>query len=276
MTAATTREDLPLTAEPVVNARQLSLRTKRGWVFRDVDLALARGETLAVAGPAGSGRSMLLLTLAGRAKPTGGSLDVAGTARRAKIRTVASVARITGAVELEPDLRVIDHVRELRLLSHRELNYRHAAELVGFTADGTTLVGDLTSDEATLFAVALAVTGSPQLLVVDDADVGATLEQQQRIWSALLGVGSTGIVVVASTVDGGIAAAHGARVLNLPVHDEFGEIPAPGATHEIHGRHETREIPAHQQPEQHQQTGTSTVADPTAPIVQEDSTDASD
>ncbi|HEY4458845.1 MAG TPA: ATP-binding cassette domain-containing protein, partial [Pseudonocardiaceae bacterium] len=71
---ATTREDLPLAAEPVVNARQLSLRTKRGWVFRDVDLDLAEGELLAVAGPAGSGRSMLLLTLAGRAKPSSGTL----------------------------------------------------------------------------------------------------------------------------------------------------------------------------------------------------------
>ncbi|HEX3781676.1 MAG TPA: ATP-binding cassette domain-containing protein [Pseudonocardiaceae bacterium] len=271
MTAAITRDDLPLATDPVVTARQLSLRTKRGWVFRDVDLTLGEGETLALAGPAGSGRSMLLLTLAGRAKPTSGSLDVAGAARRGRIRTVASVARITGAVELEPDLRVIDHVREVQLLSHRALDYRHAAELVGFTADGTTFVGDLSADEATLLAVALAVTGQPKLLVLDDADVGATPDQQHRIWAALVGLRSAGIAVVASTVDGGIAADHGARLLTLPVHGEFGEIaahePAAESVAEPTAEPTTAESTAE---------STTRIADPTAPIVQEDSTDASD
>lgn len=225
MTAATTREDLPLTAEPVVTARQLSLRTKRGWVYRDIELDVAEGELLAIAGPASSGRSMLLLTLTGRAKPSGGSLRVDGNQRRGKIRNVTSVARITGAIELEGDLRIADHLREARLLNRREIDYRHAAELVGFTADSATLVEDLTPDEVTLFAVALAAATRPRLLVVDDVDVAATAEQQRRIWAALRDVAAGGIAVVASTVEPDIPAALGARVLSLPVHGEYNEIP---------------------------------------------------
>ncbi|HEX4226175.1 MAG TPA: ATP-binding cassette domain-containing protein [Pseudonocardiaceae bacterium] len=222
---ATTREDLPLAAEPVVNARQLSLRTKRGWVFRDVDLDLAEGELLAVAGPAGSGRSMLLLTLAGRAKPSSGTLSVAGDQRRSRIRQATLAARITGAIELEGDLRIADHLREAQWLTHRELDYRSAAELVGFTVDSATFVNDLAPDEATLFAVALAVAGKPRLVVVDDVDVAATVEQQRRIWAALAGVARSGITVAASTVEPDIPAALGARVLALPVHGEYNDIP---------------------------------------------------
>jgi ABC-type multidrug transport system ATPase subunit len=225
MTAATTREDLPLTAEPVVDARQLSLRTKRGWVFRDIDLDLAEGELLAAAGPAGSGRSMLLLTLTGRAKPSSGSLSVNGDQRRGKIRQVTAVARITGAIELEGDLRIADHLRETRLLDRREVDYRHAAELVGFTVDSATLVEDLTPDEVTLFAVALAAATRPRLLVVDDVDVAATAQQQRRIWAALRDIAASGIAVAASTVEPDIPAALGARVLSLPVHGEYNEIP---------------------------------------------------
>ncbi|HEY4022583.1 MAG TPA: ATP-binding cassette domain-containing protein [Pseudonocardiaceae bacterium] len=222
---ATTREDLPVVAEPVVNARQLSLRTKRGWVFRDVDLDLAEGELLAVAGPAESGRSMLLLTLAGRAKPSSGTLTVAGNQRRSRIRQVALAARITDAIELEGDLRIADHIRETQWLRHQAIDYRHAAELVGFTVDSATFVNDLTPDEATLFAVALAVAGKPRLVAVDDVDVAATVEQQRRIWAALAAVARSGIVVVASTVESDIPAGLGARVLTLPVHGEYNEIP---------------------------------------------------
>lgn len=224
MTAATTREDLPVAAEPVVCARQLSLRTKRGWVFRDVDLDLADGELLAVAGPASSGRSMLLLTLTGRAKPTGGTVRVAGSRRRGKIRQVASVARITGAIELDGDLRVIDHLHELQWLSRGDVDYRHAADLVGFTPDSATRVEDLAPDEATLLAVALAVATRPRLLVVDDVDVAATAEQQRRIWSALADVAGSGIAVVASTVGAELPESLGVRVLSLPVHGEHNEI----------------------------------------------------
>jgi ABC-type multidrug transport system ATPase subunit len=224
MTAATTREDLPVVAEPVVSARQLGLRTKRGWVYRDVELDLADGELLALAGPASSGRSMLLLTLAGRAKPSGGTLSVAGDQRRGKIRQVASVARITGAIELEDNLRVADHLREVQWLTRGEVDFRHAAQLVGFTVDSATLVEDLTPDEATLLAVALAAATKPRLLVVDDVDVAATVEQQRRIWAALRAVADSGIAVVASTVEADIPAGLGVRVLSLPVHGEFNEI----------------------------------------------------
>lgn len=209
----------------VVQARQLSLRTKRGWVFKDVDLDVADGDLLAVTGPAGSGRSMLLLTLTGRARPSAGTLTVAGAQRRAKIRQATSVARITGAVELEADLRVGDLVRETRLLSRHEVDYRHAAELVGCTVDSATLVGDLAPDEATLFAVALALAPRPRLLVVDDVDIAVTAEQQRRIWAALANVAGSGIAVVASAVEPDQAKAAGAGVLSLPVHGEFNEIP---------------------------------------------------
>ena len=226
MTAATTRQDLPQTAEPVVKARQLSLRTKRGWVFKDVDLDLADGDLVAVTGPAGSGRSMLLLALTGRAKPERGTLSVAGNQRRAKIRQVTSVARITGAVELEGELRVGDHVREVALAHHREIDYRHAAELVGFTVDSATLREDLAPDEATLFAVALALTRRPCLVVVDDVDVAATVEQQRRIWAALADVARSRNRGRRQRRRTRLPPRPGARVLPLPVHGEYNEIPS--------------------------------------------------
>jgi ABC-2 type transport system ATP-binding protein len=122
-------------APPLVRADGLGLRTRRGWVFRDVDLALPTGSVIALAGPAGSGRSMLLLTLAGRARPTAGTFTVAGDGHRAHIRRSVAVARITASVELEPELRVIDHIREAALLAHGAFDYRWARQLIASAAD---------------------------------------------------------------------------------------------------------------------------------------------
>jgi ABC-type multidrug transport system ATPase subunit len=198
---------------PLVRADGLGLRTRRGWVYRDVDLALLPGSVTALTGPAGSGRSMLLLTLAGRARPTDGTLTVAGDGRRAHIRQVVAVARITDAVELEPELRLTDHVREGRLLAGDGFDYPWARELTGLTTDSATLVGGLAADDAALFAVALALAGRPRVVVVDDVDLRASAGQQVRIWRALRGIAEAGIAVVGSTVDGDVAAGAGATVV---------------------------------------------------------------
>ena len=50
--------DDPSTEPPaLIRAEGLGLRTRRGWVFQDVDLRLAEGSVTALVSPAGSGRS---------------------------------------------------------------------------------------------------------------------------------------------------------------------------------------------------------------------------
>lgn len=207
----TATPELPAAPEPLIVADGLGLRTRRGWVYRDVDLALPDDSVTALAGPAGSGRSMLLLTIAGRARPGEGRLSVAGSTDRRRIRRAVAVARVTAAAELEPELRVADHVREATLLN-RTLDFRWAGERVGLDVDSGTLVADLATDDAVLLAVALALATRPTAIVVDDVDIAATPDQQTRIWRALRG---TGVAVVASTVDGAPARAEGATVVAM-------------------------------------------------------------
>jgi ABC-2 type transport system ATP-binding protein len=196
----------------MIEATGLGLRTRQGWVFRDVDLALPAGSLAAVAGPAGSGRTMLLLTLAGRAKPSTGELRVGETTSRSDIRRQVAVARATGAVELDPDLTVGDSRREAGLLFYGP-DLDRAEKLVGLDLDAATLIGDLAPDDAALFALALAASAQPAAVVLDDVDLRATPDQQRRVWAALAAVAEAGTTVVASTVDA--ALADGATVYDL-------------------------------------------------------------
>jgi ABC-2 type transport system ATP-binding protein len=188
----------------MIEATALGLRTRQDWVYRDVDLLLPAGSLAAISGPSGSGRTMLLLTLAGRAAPSIGELRVSESVSRADIRDKVAVARATGAVELDPDLTVGDSRREAGLLFYGT-DLEWAEDLVGLDLDGTTVVGDLAPDDAALFAVALAAATRPQALVFDDVDAHTTPDQQRRIWAALATVAEAGITAVASTIDASLA-----------------------------------------------------------------------
>src|SRR5436305_6495753 len=60
------RKEYPTPAEPLL-------------VLRGVSFELARGESLAIVGPSGSGKSMLLNILGTLDRPTGGSVSIDGT-----------------------------------------------------------------------------------------------------------------------------------------------------------------------------------------------------
>jgi ABC-2 type transport system ATP-binding protein len=184
---------------PVLVADRLGLRTPRGWVFRDVTASLPAGGVLSVHGPAGSGRSMLLLALAGRAALTTGALVVAG-ARGAAVRRQAAIAHIGGAVELEPELTVADAVRECRLLGGRP-DLDAAAERLGLRARPADLVGELPAVEVLLLELALAASTGAALVVVDDVERGLAPAGRTRAAAAVAAVAADGTAVVTAGTD---------------------------------------------------------------------------
>jgi ABC-type transporter Mla maintaining outer membrane lipid asymmetry ATPase subunit MlaF len=52
----------------------LGLETSKGWVYRDVDLVVPRGALALMSGPAGCGKTALLLAIAVRMRPSAGAL----------------------------------------------------------------------------------------------------------------------------------------------------------------------------------------------------------
>ena len=70
------REGATFAGAPYISARGLGLKTYAGYAYREVDVDVHKGELVAVRGRNGSGKTALLLTLAGRMKQTEGTLNV--------------------------------------------------------------------------------------------------------------------------------------------------------------------------------------------------------
>ncbi|WP_158088711.1 ABC transporter ATP-binding protein [Thermoactinospora rubra] len=163
--------------------------------YQGVCLEAGPGTLTAVAGPSGSGRTSLLLTLAGRMKPTGGTLAVAGHTRRGAIRKVVAPALVDGMTDLDRALTVHEHLRE-----RRRKPYGQALETVGLAVAPGTRAGELDREQQVRLGLAMALLDEPRVIVADNVDAGLPRQARQAVWRLLQRLAARGTTVVASCV----------------------------------------------------------------------------
>ena len=210
--AAPPKPALPQPPEPALIAAGLALETKRGVLFRDVNITVRPASVAAVVGPSGTGRSSLLLALTGRMSVTAGTVRVAGhrlNEQPAIIRGLTSVARIGSVIGPEPRLTVQESVDERCLLDNVSVaegreRFAQACAALDLEVEPSVLVGDLGGERATLLAVALACVRISAVIVVDDLDRGVDGVTQRRMVAALIRLATlteTGPAIVLTTTD---------------------------------------------------------------------------
>lgn len=199
----------PPPAGATVQARGLGLRTRRGWVFDPVNLDVSASELVALTGPAGSGRTSLLLALAGRFRFNRGRLRVDDLPLPEQSRSVqrrTALGYVAGAHEPEPALTVGEHVTErLNLLgrgpawpSRRRTRAREILAAATDPLDPAALGRDLHPYQRQQLCLTLALLAEPRLVVVDEVDVATDSVEQAALWRALRELTEAGITVVAS------------------------------------------------------------------------------
>ncbi|HEX7156464.1 MAG TPA: ABC transporter ATP-binding protein [Burkholderiaceae bacterium] len=148
-------------------------------VLIDVNLAIGRGEFVALMGPSGSGKSTLLNLVAGIDKPDGGELLVDGLdiTRLSEGDLAAWRARSVGFVfqfyNLMPVLDAFENI-ELPLLltglSRRERRERASLmlELVGLSDRARHRPNELSGGQQQRVAIARALVTDPLLIIADE------------------------------------------------------------------------------------------------------------
>jgi putative ABC transport system ATP-binding protein len=180
--------------EPVISARNLSLRFGSGdaavEVLRGIDLDVLPGETVALLGPSGSGKSSLMAVLAGLERAGGGTLAVAGQDFAALDEDALARARrgrigiVLQAFHLLPTMTARENVATpLELAGEPDADARAGAELraVGLGHRLGHYPVQLSGGEQQRVAIARATAIRPALLFADeptgnlDAATGAVI-----------------------------------------------------------------------------------------------------
>ena len=233
-------------ATAVITARHLSLSTRAGWVYRDIDLDVPAGSLAVINGPARSGKTALLLTLAGRMAPGSGALTVAGAdARRhpSAVRRRAGLGEFRGVNDLDETLGVADQVLAELALHGRHWRGAHVAPLLerlGLDVDPHATVRSLTAADRLLLGAALGLIGDPPLLVLDELDESTTPAETEAVLTALRRLTAAGTTVVAGTLDPCLAAA-----ADVSLALGAGDTPVTRGARRLAPRVDLKEVEAH-------------------------------
>jgi putative ABC transport system ATP-binding protein len=194
MGAVTSPAQHPASPEPTIIARDLRLTLGSGSsaveILKGIDLTVPQGQTLALLGPSGSGKSSLMAVLSGLERASSGTLQVAGQdfsgmseddlarARRGRIGVVLQ------AFHLLPTMTALENVATpLELAGLPEAQARAGAELaaVGLSHRISHYPAQLSGGEQQRVAIARALAPSPALVFADeptgnlDAATGASI-----------------------------------------------------------------------------------------------------
>jgi len=197
----------------------------------EVSLEVAAAETVAIMGPSGCGKSTLLHLLGGLERPSGGSIEVAGSAvdrlgerALAKLRRTA-IGFVFQAFHLIDELTARENVELPALLAGRSprVARRRATELlerVGLADRASFRPAALSGGQRQRVAVARALSNEPLVVLADEPtgnlDSAATLEVL-RLFDSLRATGQTLVIVthdsrIAATADRLISMRDGAFV----------------------------------------------------------------
>ena len=166
---------------PLIDLADVSLTLGTGdvrtHILKSVSLALQPGESVAVLGPSGSGKSSLMAVIAGLEQPDSGRVSLAGQAlagmdedQLARLRG-RSLGIILQAFHLLPTMTALENVAvPLELARVADAHQRAKAELeaVGLGHRLNHYPAQLSGGEQQRVAIARATAPRPQLLLADE------------------------------------------------------------------------------------------------------------
>ncbi|AOK23112.1 ABC transporter ATP-binding protein [Burkholderia ubonensis] len=185
----------------------LDIRGLRAWygtqpVLDGVDLALAPGETLALLGRNGSGRSTLAKAVMGLVR-TAGSVRIAGV-ECAGARTFEIARRGIAYVAEQRDVFALLSVRDNLRVGLRGSGGAAARAALDalferfplLAARADVKAGRLSGGEQQVLALARALAGEPRVLIVDEPAEGLAPLAADEIGACLAGLQADGVSIV--------------------------------------------------------------------------------
>jgi ABC-2 type transport system ATP-binding protein len=190
-------------AEPVVKLERLTVRYGKLTAVADLSLEVPKGAVYALLGRNGSGKSSTVRCLLGQQRPTSGRTRILGfDSWKGRRRAMERVGVVPENPDVPPETTA-DRIE--RFLAHvtpfwRSANYFDRLESLGVPRKQR--FARLSKGQQRQLALAIALAGSPRLLVLDDPTLGLDAVARRKLYEELVGeLADRGMTVFLTTHD---------------------------------------------------------------------------
>lgn len=184
--------------------RTENLRVVRGGrhgveVIRALDVTVPAGAVVGLLGPSGSGKTTLMRTVVGVQDHVTGTVEVLGLpAGHPALRH--RVGYVTQSPSVYPDLSVARNLRYVaQLLRAVADDVDRALAHVDLTRLADRKVSTLSGGERSRVSLAMALVGSPELLVLDEPTVGLDPVLRRDLWNLFRELAAQGTTLLVSS-----------------------------------------------------------------------------
>lgn len=167
-------------------------------VLRGLGFTVPRGRITGLLGPSGCGKSTLMRAIAGTQAKVDGTLEILGLpAGHATLRN--RIGYVTQAPSVYDDLTVRQNLEYFAAIldpgraaaERRRDNVSRAIADVDLTGHADALAGNLSGGQRSRVSLAVALLGTPELLVLDEPTVGLDPVLRRDLWNLFHDIAAT-------------------------------------------------------------------------------------
>lgn len=168
-------------------------------VVRGVDMSVQAGELVGLLGPSGSGKTTVMRAIVGVQQHVTGTVEVLGRpAGHPRLRD--RVGYVTQDPSVYKDLSIAENLEYFaRLLGTANGDVERALDDVDLTRIADRRVGVLSGGERSRVSLAVALLGTPELLVLDEPTVGLDPVLRRDLWALFHRLAERGIALLVSS-----------------------------------------------------------------------------
>jgi ABC-2 type transport system ATP-binding protein len=192
-----------MNSEPVIVIDGLRVRRGKQRVLHGIDVTVTRGAVVGLLGPSGCGKTTLMRAIVGVQKIDEGTVTVLGkSAGHPSLRR--RIGYDTQEASVYDDLTVrqnLAYFRSILGVPHSEID--RVAQATDLTGQLNQLVASLSGGQRSRVSLAVALLGSPELLVLDEPTVGLDPVLRVELWTLFrkLAAGGSTLLVSSHVMD---------------------------------------------------------------------------
>jgi ABC-2 type transport system ATP-binding protein len=183
----------------VIALDKVTVNLAHAKVLDEISLALPEGQVIGLLGPSGAGKTTLMRAIMGLQRVAHGKVTVLGLAAgTAKLRP--KVGYVTQAPSVYGDLTVQENLRYFgAMVNAGSGRVDEVMAMVHLEDHSDQLAGRLSGGQLARVSLAVALLGSPRVLILDEPTVGLDPVLRLELWDEFHALAKTGVTLLVSS-----------------------------------------------------------------------------